>query len=154
MPIDQAAALPLTFAGRQARPYPPAALTVNGAESPASAFGVLSLAWVHRDRVLQADQLVDQSAGSVGPEPGTTYTVRCYVDDVLVDTQSGITGETASVSPGADGLVRLEVESLRDGLASWQMQVREFPYTTDAESSVLTINDDPVTLLGAPIYME
>src|SRR5690606_16241589 len=85
-----------------ARPYPPAALTVNTEAWPVELFGELTLEWVHRDRLLQADQLVDQSAGSIGPEAGTTYTVRTYLNDALHDEQTGITGDTATVEPTLD----------------------------------------------------
>ncbi|HVI60143.1 MAG TPA: hypothetical protein VM619_14890 [Luteimonas sp.] len=153
LPLGSAVAIPLTFDGRQARPYPPAALTVNDDAAPAYLFGELTLEWRHRDRVLQADQLVDQATASIGPEPGTLYTVRCYLDGVLDDTQTSIAGATATVSPSDSGLVRIEVEAVRGGLASWQAQVREFNYTV-AEADPLLINGEPLLINGDPVYLE
>jgi len=151
-----AAEISVTLAQRQARPYPPAGLTVNGESDPESLWGALSLSWRHRDRLLQADQLVDQTIGSVGPEPGTTYTVRIYVDDVLDDTIDAIAGDSVLATPSADGLVRIEVESVRDGLASWQAQVRTFLWsltedtadrlTTESGDAITTENSDFLTL--------
>lgn len=128
--IALATVLTVVMDERQARPYPPARFRVNGEVAPAYLFGELTISWAHRDRILQADQLLDTELASVGPEAGTTYTVRTYVDDVLEDTQTGITADFTVVTPSSSGLVRIEAESERAGLTSWQMQVRSFPYTT------------------------
>ncbi len=126
--LASAPAVGVTFASRQARPYPPAAVTINGGAYPAEVFTTADVAWRHRDRIASGTSLVDQAAASVGPEAGVTYTVRWYLNDVLSSTASGITGTTASHAPAADGLLRVEVEAVRDGLTSWQMQVIECDY--------------------------
>ncbi|MGH8075618.1 MAG: hypothetical protein ACREO4_16330 [Lysobacter sp.] len=151
LPLDSATAFPLEFGGRQARPYPPAGLLVNGEESPDLTAGEVTLTWCHRDRILQADQLVDQSAASVGPEPGTTYTARWSLNGSLVHTESGITGTTTSYTPTGGGALHIELESVRDGLASWQVQVREFTIGTALlaeDGSLITDETDQ------PILME
>jgi len=88
------------------------------------------VAWVHRDRVLQADQLVDASVASIGPEPGTTYTLRVYLDDVLVDEVNGIAGATHGYGgyPGG-GTMTVEVAAIRDELESWQAASVSFLYS-------------------------
>src|SRR5690606_23320609 len=112
---------------RQARPYPPARLRVNGHYFPATLpGGALTVTWAHRDRVLQADQLIDSEQPSVGPEAGVTYNVRWFLNDALAHSEAGVSGTSASYSPAGGGIIRVEVESVRDGLTSWQMQVREF----------------------------
>lgn len=120
--LDPAAAtaMPLEFLGRAARPYPPAGVTINGLAWPAEIEGAVNLAWVHRDRLAQADQLFDQTVASIGPEPGVTYTVRWYLDGALAHSETDITGSTASYTPAAAGALRIEIESVRDGLASLQ----------------------------------
>lgn len=155
LPLALAMAMPVTFNQRIARPYPPAKLRLNTEPDPAYLFGEIVVTWVHRDRVLQADQLVDTEAATIGPEVGTTYTMRTYVDDVLDDTQSAIAGITASVTPSAEGTVRIEVEAVRGGLASWQAQVREF-YWTPTESTPLMAEDGELitTESGDPIFLE
>lgn len=130
--INLASNIELELGQRQARPYAPGAVTVNGSASPAYLSGLVTLSWVHRDRLQQADQLVDHGMAGIGPEAGTTYTVRWYLDDVLEHTDSGITGTTATYTYGGDGNARVELESERDGLASWQFHVREFDYTVTA----------------------
>ncbi|GIX24917.1 MAG: hypothetical protein KatS3mg122_2148 [Caldimonas sp.] len=67
---------PLVLAGRQARPYPPGRIRLNGQREPAVVAGDLTLTWAHRDRTLQTAYLVHQDEGDIGPEPGTTYAVR------------------------------------------------------------------------------
>src|SRR5690606_31208425 len=87
----------LTLASRQARPYPPGWVLVNGqVEPPATIVGDVVVEWTHRDRVLQADTLVDTSEGSIGPEPGTTYTVRFILNGTLVHTEDEIAGTMAT----------------------------------------------------------
>ncbi|MGH8083181.1 MAG: hypothetical protein ACREP7_21560, partial [Lysobacter sp.] len=81
--LDPASALvdAIKLAQRQARPYPLGDLKLNGLCSPASIDGDLMVAWAHRDRKLQADQLVDHGQGSIGPEAGATYVLR-LLDDI------------------------------------------------------------------------
>lgn len=119
----------LTMTGRQARPYPPGRLRINGAAWPSTITGELTIQWAHRDRITQSDQLIDQEAGSIGPEPGTTYTIRLYAPaGTLRRTVAGLTGTSytwtteaadSGLPPGTyNSLVRIELESVRDGLAS------------------------------------
>ena len=115
---------------RQARPYAPGNLLVNDAPALAttavSSANDLVLTWTHRDRLLQADQLVSHPEASVGPEAGVTYTVRTYdQDDVLLTTDTGLTDtwtfdNAAWIAAGSPTTMRVELEAVRDGLTSWQ----------------------------------
>jgi len=141
-----ATALSVTMAQRMDRPYPPAGLTVNGDAWPSMLSGNLALAWTHRDRLLQADQLVDQSMASVGPEAGTTYNARIFFDGTLEHSETGITGTSWTYTPVAtSGLCRIELEAQRDGLTSWQMQVREAHYLGDVTALATDAGDFIVT---------
>lgn len=128
--LSAAAAMAVEFAGRQARPYPPAAPRLNGEAWPTEIFTTADVSWQHRDRLAQADQLVDQAMASIGPEPGTTYTVRWYLNGVLVNTEDGLAGTSASYVPTANGALRVEIEAQRGDLTSWQLQVIECAYRT------------------------
>lgn len=130
--LDPSAAVPLsvTFRGRQFRPYPPGQVRLNGGSaygSPAIT-GRISLTWAHRNRVLQANQLVDTTAGGITPESGQTYNVRLYGADgiTLLTTYNGIDGAAISFTPPSAGSYVLELESVRDGLASFQKHVIPF----------------------------
>lgn len=140
LPIEGAPPNGLTLNFRFARPYPPGLMTANGspwfsATVPISfSAGGLVLAWAHRDRVLQADQLVPHSAASVGPEPGVTYRARVYrtTGNTLVATHAALPGPTWTYTlaqaqtdfrPHVSGVIEpgyVILESVRDGLASLQ----------------------------------
>jgi hypothetical protein len=105
---------------RQIRPYPPGNLKINGVAYPATVTSGLVLTWSHRDRGLQADQLLDTIAANVGPEVGVTYTVRTYLNGVLKSTTTGITGTTHTPADPGSGTVRIEVDAVRAGYTSWQ----------------------------------
>lgn len=84
----------LTFTSRAFRPYPPGNLKIGGVAYPVTTGGSseLSLSWSHRDRIQQtAGDIVDTTAGNIGPEAGTTYNLRIYKEDLttLLRTVSG-----------------------------------------------------------------
>lgn len=121
----------ITIAGRQARPYPPGDLRVNGdrfGELDGPYTGEVTISGADRDRILQDDRLIEHEAADVGPEAGTTYTVRIYDDVTLLRTASGLsslpwvytnTMQLSDGEPTASGWW-FEVESERGGLVSWQ----------------------------------
>ena len=131
LPLALATAMSVEVEGRQAKPYPPGRLVINGEAYPGIVSGLLEVAWAHRHRVLQADQLVDSTASSIGPEAGTTYTLRIFSDDEATPSyeQAGITAETASYALAIDGQTRVEVWAVRDGLESWQALTHTFAYS-------------------------
>jgi hypothetical protein len=96
LPAEQAPEDAVTMSARAARPYPPGAVRINSQWFPEVIRGTeaLSLSWAHRDRKQQTGQnLIGFTDGSIGPEPGTTYTLRLYGEtDTLVRTETGLTG--------------------------------------------------------------
>jgi hypothetical protein len=89
----------ITFTGRQFKPYPAGRYAFNGSYYPATIIGALALTWVHRDRTLQtARPIVDHFDGTIGPEPGSTYTAKMYGERDLVTTPLR-TDATLSASP-------------------------------------------------------
>ena len=121
--------VPVSFAARAIRPYPPGKLQFNGLSYPASLpyDADVVLTWAARNRLTQADQLIDTTAGTITAEVGTTYTVRVFSPIGLERTYSGITTLTQTYSQAhelADGgpfaSLRFEVESVRDGYVSMQ----------------------------------
>lgn len=98
----------LTFTSRAFRPYPPGNLKIGGVAYPVTIGGSseLSLSWSHRDRIQQtAGDIVDTTAGNIGPEAGTTYNLRIYKEDLttLLRTVSG-SAATSYTYAGADEL--------------------------------------------------
>jgi hypothetical protein len=132
-PVLAANGQPVVLVGRQARPYPPGRVRLNGAAVPAVVAGDLTITWAHRDRTLQTAYLVHQDEADIGPEPGTTYTVRVRdAGGAVVRTVSGLSGTSwtwdvataASDAGAAGGQVTIELWASRGGLDSWQPQTR------------------------------
>lgn len=131
--VDAATAKTVTLAQRAYRPYPPGDLRINGDSYLTGVIyeGPLTITWAHRDRIQQtAGTIVDHTAGNIGPEVGTTYILRGYVDGSLVHTESAIAGTTTSWTPAGNGVIRVEVYSERDGVESQQAANHEFLYGT------------------------
>lgn len=144
----------IKLAQRQARPYPPGDLKLNGLRYPASIDGDLVLAWAHRDRRLQADQLVDHGQGSIGPEAGTAYVLRLLdaIAGQALDSPAAMTG-TSYASPLRGAYrVRAEIGATRDGLSSWQ----NAGHTFDFKNGLLhtEVGDDLVTEAGDYILVD
>ncbi|MBB2778323.1 UNVERIFIED_ORG: lysophospholipase L1-like esterase [Comamonas terrigena] len=117
------------FDQRSERPYPPADLMINGQRYPYEITGDVMLSWSHRDRVAQDDVLVDSLQPSIGPEPGTTYTVEFFTKNgaAALATESGISGTSAAAwTPPAPGEYRVELCSVRSTLKSRQRAVHRF----------------------------
>lgn len=110
--------------GRFGKPYPPARVRLNGLEYPDVVYDNIVTTWVHRDRTTQTGvTLIDQYAGSIGPEVGTTYNIRYYkqVTGVLLDSFLNTPLLTHSAGlPVGSYFVRIEIESVVDGRVSWQ----------------------------------
>jgi hypothetical protein len=123
---------------RQDRPYPPGLFRVNAQAYPATIEDAVTVTWAHRDRLQQtADTLVDQNAASVGPEVGTSYTVRFMAQGsggTVKKTVSGLATTTYTYTLDdqvVDGVVdpmRVELWSVRGGVASLFKQVWEFSH--------------------------
>lgn len=134
IPIEESPPNNITFNWRHFRPYPPAQVKCKGTDwylgykEMALGTDTLTWTWVHRDRILQADQLIGHTAASVGPEPGTTYKVEVYSHDgALLRTVNGIVGSTwtytrAMVEVDGHTLPEafIDLYSVRDGLTSLQ----------------------------------
>ena len=143
----------VTFNYRFYRPYAPGRLMVNdarwyiGGQTISADGDALKLTWTHRDRRIQADKLIDHDDPNIGPEPGTTYTVRVYDRNrVLKRTEVGIMAnprdlygklldphweyywQQAMSDIGFNGSLEdgqiipglMTIHSTRDGFDSWQ----------------------------------
>ena len=156
--LEDAATNNYTFDARMIRPYPPGKFLLNTASYPESITGELTIAWAHRDRLTQTGPIIAQSEGNIGPEDGTTYTIKIYGEaDTLIRTYSGETG-TSKVYPLADEItdsglgrlnksLRVTVTSMRDGFNSWQSQ----DHAIDARYVTVTYDGNGNTGGTAPV---
>ena len=84
----------LTIQGRQGRPYPPANVKINGLAYPSVVDTYLTVSWVERNRLLQADQLIDTTIGDIAAEDGTTYNLRFISDNSIVHSVTSLTDKS------------------------------------------------------------
>lgn len=124
---ENATAYPLTFASRASRPYPPGQFKINGEYYPTLISGSLvQVSWVGRNRLLQTVELVDYAADAIAAEAGTTYTIKIFNETALVATYAGLTGTSwdypvdDQIAHGPIQNLTITLESVRDGLESWQ----------------------------------
>jgi parallel beta-helix repeat protein len=129
--VASATALSVTFDRRQARPYPPGKLRIGTSAAPTAVSGAFSVSWTHRNRVQQADQLIDTEAASVGPEDGVRYGLAFYrVDtDALLISREDLGGDSATVTLAYTGDVRMELWAISANGESWQRHERVFAYS-------------------------
>jgi len=134
--LATATARSVTMAGRAARPYPPGRMRVDGVDYPAAnaAAANMAVTWAHRDRLLQADTLLDTSVTSVGPEPTTRYALRCLnaATGALIIERTDLAGTSAQVILNFTGAVRLHLYSISDAGQSLQRHVHTLDYTPPA----------------------
>ena len=132
--IGSAAEDSVVLDDRYYRPYPPGKFELNSSAYPAYIVGALTITWAHRDRLQQTAGYTAQDAASIGPEAGTTYTVKIWdEEDDLIVNSTGISGTSyaltianeitlSALAAGArpNESMRVVVYSVRDTMDSWQ----------------------------------
>lgn len=165
--LDDGVEISATADQRQARPYPPGQVQINGAYYPLLAEGTLTVTWAHRDRTLQtAPAALAWTDGSVGPEPGVSYTltVRDTSTSTILFNAGGLTGSSVSASIGSYAEVLLRLVSVRDGLECWQpfehtliltdgVLAAESGALLSAESGALLVADVAGFKLNNPVFV-
>lgn len=126
---SKAPELTITTRQRQARPYPPGKVQINGIYgnkiTDSSAF---KLTWAHRDRDVQADKLIPHTDGSTSQDKAVSYKVDLMDGDTLV--RSITTTGTEFVYPDAkrkagEQFSRVALYSVKGGLTSLQRYLFE-----------------------------
>lgn len=113
--LASATEMTVTMNQRQARPYPPGQVRINGSAYPAVITGPLFVTWAHRDRLQQTAYIVSQNESDIGPEAGTSYRVAIVGEGSTTTTET----EFSWCAP-TDSTVTITLGSSRDGLDSWQ----------------------------------
>jgi hypothetical protein len=152
-PVDSA-----TMAGRAALPYPPGNVKIGGTAYPATVSGAFTVTWAHRNRVSQADVLVDTTQGDVTPADNTRYGLRFLDDtDTLLVERTDIGPGTANVTLNFTGNVTMELYTIDNTGASLQRHRIVFAYTPPSGSPTNTITataytpvDDSTIIDGGP----
>lgn len=163
LPIGDAATLQQSINWRYHRPYPPGNFKINTVAYPTAPIAedaALAVSWAHRDRTQQTDALHTQTEADIGPENGTTYTIRVYGElDTLVHTETGIAG-TNWTYPTADEIVESGLPGGGSGDPYDDVINAESPtlYWRVGESGGVTAADEttnhPGTYVGTPTLGE
>jgi hypothetical protein len=166
--LGAATALPLTFNKRIARPYPPGKVQIGGVSWPASVAGAFTVTWAHRDRGQQADQLVDTTASSIGPENTVRYGLRfedASTAAVISErTDLGDTEADVQLGASAPASVRMKLWAISDNGDSWQTHEHVFSFSGGSGSPsidgvdyipppdeiIVDANDPPPSSSGSP----
>ena len=154
--ISLAPDITVPITGRALLPYPPAFPKINGTRFDLStgATGAFTLSWIERNRLTQADTMVDQTMGTVTPEVGTTYTVRVYSSSLtLLATYAGIAGTSQLINSGASDALTLQLESHCNGLTSMEFWVIPVTFTNNSvgmtdESGVQLTDESGVNIFS------
>lgn len=157
--LDAAAATAMTvaFAGRAALPYPPGKFRVNGDFSPGAITGTITVTWAARNRLTQADQLIDSSADAVTADQWVRYALsiadsddNVLVDKLDIDPAAG----TASATLDYTGDISITFYAINEAGDSRDKHTRALSYTPPASpTTAITADtwDEPYTIIdGGP----
>lgn len=106
---SSATPIQLTLNNRASRPYPPGQFRINSAFYPSAITGSVQVTWAHRDRLQQTVSLIDHTSANIGPEAGTTYTLKVYSGATLKATYTGLTStlwDYPAVDEAANGYIQ------------------------------------------------
>ena len=127
--LASATELTSTMVARQAKPYPPGNFKINGSAYPSTVTGDISATWSHRDRLMQTVKpIVDTTSSSIGPEAGVTYSISLLraSDSAVLASATGISGESYVLPYYGTLDVKLELQSVRNGISSFQKHSHTF----------------------------
>lgn len=122
--------------GRQGLPYPPGRVRINNFADPDTITGDITLTWAHRDRINQADQIIDTEQSNIGPESGVTYSARLLRTDtkVVLSSQTNITATEVTLNTDYEGSIIIELWSVNSGQSSTQRHSFTVDHRIDTET--------------------
>src|SRR5690606_29296941 len=135
LPLASAPTSTVPIVGRAALPYPMGRLRVNGAYMPEAASGAMTVTWVSRDRVAQADALVDHEAAGITPSADTRWGLRVRAGNTTLVERADIAGGTATIDLDFNGDIVIEAWAINDAGPSWQRHSWSLAYTADAATA-------------------
>lgn len=151
--------IPVSIVARQALPYPPAYMTIGGTRwdlVTSISAGGFTVAWRERNRVTESDTLIDQTAATITPETGTTYTLDVFDNSTstLLWSATGLTATSAAVVLAGTYTLRVELSAQRAGMSSFQKQIAIFSFTNPSVSIETELGDALDTESGSDLYTE
>lgn len=147
--LDQVGSSFVSMRSRLFKPYPPANVKLNDAYYPETIITTndIVLTWVGRNRL--ENQVLDFYDDSNDAELNTTYSYELISEDVVLDSASGITGNTVTILSNVlipNKSHTLKLWSVRDGYNSYQ--VFEHSFFVEYASLILTATTDGSSVIG------
>lgn len=143
--------LSVTMDSRLSRPYPPANVKIDDVFYPSSVTegavitDAFRVTWAHRNRVSQADTLLDFQDGGVTPADNTRYALR-FLDAsaALLIEKLDIGPGTADVALNYTGDVTMELYTIDSHGVSLQKHSITFAYTGTVGDTITATTYTPV----------
>lgn len=149
--LDQVGSSFVSMRSRAIRPYPPANVKFNDVYYPETIITTndIVLTWLGRNRL--ANQVVDFYNTSDDAELNTTYSYELISENVVLDSGSGITENTATIL--SSSLIpnkphTLKLWSVRDGYDSYQKFEHAFFVEAASLSLILTATTNGSSVVG------
>jgi hypothetical protein len=126
--IGSASALSKTIVNRVAKPYPPGRLRINTLAYPDSIVDTVAnsppsldlvISWAHRNRISQGTTLTNTEATGITAETGVTYDVELVLGGSVVDSQTGLSGTSATFTVTTNGTYTAVITAKRSGTSSF-----------------------------------
>jgi hypothetical protein len=129
---------------RAIRPYPPAnvkfATALDPEDTGGGYSGTVAMTWNHRNRVVQADQVLGYTEGSVTAADNTRYALKIYRVDTsaLLVEKTDIGPGSASFSLSYTGNIRVDLYTIDNKGESLYTHSFTFAYTSTGGGDVIT----------------
>ncbi len=136
-PLAEATPQSITLRQRQARPYPPGNVKVDGVlGGQINDVNKFSISWAHRSKEIQSDKLISHMEDSVVTAPDGVYKIKFFEDNKLIRTVS--TKEDHFIYPDTKRLPdetfnRITLGTWEDGLES----LYEYEFTVSGAMTLL-----------------
>lgn len=130
LPASAATPISVQMQGRASLPYPPAGVRIAAASWPDTVAGEFVVTWAYRDRVAQADQLIDDAQPAVTLPQNQRYGLR-FSDGAgtVLAERMDIGAGTATVVLAYTGTVVMTLWTIDDIGESLQQHIHTFAYT-------------------------
>ncbi|TCB17621.1 phage tail protein [Acinetobacter sp. ANC 5045] len=147
--LEHLGSAPVYMRSRAIRPYPPANVKINNVYYPETIITTnnIVLTWLGRNRL--TNQVIDFYDASDDAELNTTYSYELSSENVVLDSASGIVGNTATILSSVlipNKPHTLKLWSVRDGYDSYQ--VFEHSFFAESASLILTATTDGSSVTG------
>ncbi|WP_180176697.1 MULTISPECIES: hypothetical protein [unclassified Acinetobacter] len=142
--LEQKGSIPIEMKARAIRPYLPANVKFNDTYFPETLIVTnnIVLTWAHRNRAQQTGgEIIGWYDGDVTVESGVTYAYELISENVVLDSQSNIAANTATILASVlkpNKPHTLKLWSMRDGYDSYQKFKHSF--FAEAVSLILSAN--------------